>query len=81
MLELPLGALDGDPDVVVSLGVRGVAVGGGGVVGGDAAGVRSPGRSPTRSVPESVQPVASVATSASPARPNSALLMTYLLAV
>jgi hypothetical protein len=80
VLELPLG-LDGDPDVVVSLGVLGVAVGGGGVVGGEADGVRSRGRSPTRSVPESVQAVASVPTSASAARPNSALFMSSLLGV
>jgi hypothetical protein len=80
----PLGDVDGEPEDVVSLGVRGVlgvAVGGGGVVGGEAAGVRSPGRSPTRSVPASVQAVASVPTSASPARPNNALFMRYLLAL
>ena len=49
-----LGVLDGDPDVVVSLDELGVAVGGG-VVGGEADGVRSLGRSPTRPVPLSVQ--------------------------
>ena len=60
------------------LGVLGVAVGGGGVVGGEADGVRSLGRSPTRPVPLSVQAVARVATSASAVRPKSALFMTYL---
>ena len=73
-----LGVLAGDPEVVVSLDVLGVAVGGGGVVGGEADGVRSLGRSPTRPVPLSVQAVARVATSASAVRPKSALFMTYL---
>jgi hypothetical protein len=45
------------------------------VVGGDADGVRSPGRSPTCPVPLSVQPAASVATSARAARPMDALFM------
>ncbi len=76
-----LGVLDGDPEVVVSLeefGVLGVAVGGSGVVGGEADGVRSLGRSPTRLEPLSVQAVARVATSASAERTKSALFMTYL---
>ena len=67
--------VDGAPDVVVSLGVLGVAVGGGGEVGGDAAGTRSPGRSLTRSVPLSVHAVARVATSARAVKPSSALFM------
>lgn len=80
VLELEPPLLDGDPEVVVSRGVLGVAVGGGGVEGGDADGLRSPpGRSPTRSVPESVQAVASVETNASAARAISALFMRDLL--
>lgn len=77
VLELPLGVLDGDPEEVVSLdelGVLGDAVGGG-VVGGEAAGVRSAGRSPTRPVPLSEQAVARVATSASAEKPSNAFLM------
>jgi len=69
-----LGVLDGDPDVVVSFDELGVAVGGG-VVGGEADGVRSLGRSPTRLEPLSVQAVARVAMSASAERPKSALFM------
>ena len=69
-----LGVLDGDPDVVVSFDELGVAVGGG-VVGGEADGVRSLGRSPTRLEPLSVQAVARVAMSASADRPKSALFM------
>ena len=70
-----LGVLDGDPDVVVSVDEPGVAVGGG-VLGGEADGVRSLlGRSPTRLEPLSVQAVARVATSASAERPKSALFM------
>jgi hypothetical protein len=69
-----LGVLDGDPDVVVSLDVLGVAVGGG-TVGGEADGVRSLGRSPTRLEPLSVQAVARVAMSASAEKPESALFM------
>jgi hypothetical protein len=69
-----LGVLDGDPDVVVSLDELGVAVGGG-VLGGEADGVRSLGRSPTRLEPLSVQAVARVAMSASAERPKSALFM------
>ena len=70
VLELPLG-------VLVSLdegGVLGVAVGGG-VVGGEADGARSAGRSPTRPVPLSEQAVARVATSASAEKPSNAFLM------
>jgi hypothetical protein len=77
VLELPLGVLDGDPEEVVSLeelGVLGDAVGGG-VVGGEAAGVRSAGRSPTRPVPLSEQAVARVATSASAEKPSNAFFM------
>jgi hypothetical protein len=77
VLELPLGVLDGDPEEVVSLdelGVLGVAVGGG-VVGGEADGVRSAGRSPTRPVPLSEQAVARVATSASAEKPSNAFFM------
>lgn len=72
-----LGAFDdGAPDVVVSLGaLGGVARGGGGVVGGDADGVRSIGRSLTRPVSVSVQPAARVAASASAETPKSALFM------
>ncbi len=80
--ELPLdvepGAVeDGEPDVVVSfdvLGVLGVADGGGGVVAGDAAGVRSVPRSPTRSL-RSVHAVLRVATSARAVRPSNAFFM------
>jgi hypothetical protein len=77
VLELPLGVLDGDPEVVESLeelGVLGVTVGGG-VVAGEADGVRSVGRSPTRPVPLSVQAVARVATSASAEKPSNAFFM------
>jgi hypothetical protein len=45
------------------------------VVGGDADGVRSPGRSPTRPVPLSVHPAASAATSARAEMPVNALFM------
>jgi hypothetical protein len=58
------GRLDGEPDVVESDGELvggGVAVGGGGVVCGEAEGVRSTGRSPTRSSDDSVQPATSPA--------------------
>jgi hypothetical protein len=56
------GVLDGEPDLVESDGGLvdgGVAVGGGVVVGGDAEGVRSNGRSPTRSFGDSEQPATS----------------------
>jgi hypothetical protein len=59
-----------DPEVVVS-----VELGEDGAVDGDADGVRSAGRSLTRPLPLSVQPVASVATSARAERPSSALFM------
>jgi hypothetical protein len=78
VLELPLGVLDGDPEGVVSLeelGVLGVTIGGGGVVGGEADGVRSVGCSPTRPVPLSVQAVARAATSASAEKPSNAFFM------
>ena len=77
VLELPLGVLDGDPEVVVSVeepGVLGVTVGGG-VVVGEADGVRSVGRSPTRPVPLSEQAVARAATSASAEKPSNAFFM------
>ena len=77
VLELPLGVLDGDPEVALSVeepGVLGVTMGGG-VVGGEADGVRSVGRSPTRSVPLSVQAVARAATSASAEKPSNAFFM------
>lgn len=66
--------------VVVSVDDLGIEVdgddaGGDDVVGGDADGVRSPGRSLVRGVPESVQAVASVATSARAETLNSALFM------
>lgn len=73
-----LGVALGAPDVVVSVlerGVPGVTVGGGGVVGGDADGTRSPGRSLTRSLGASVQAVARVATNARAETPNSTLFM------
>jgi hypothetical protein len=70
---------EGEPDCVVSLGVLGVADGGGGVVGGtvdgDADGLRSIGRSPTRPVPLSEQAVARAAISARAEMPASALFM------
>jgi len=62
---------EGDPGVVVSV----VELGDGGMVDGDADGVRSVGRSLTRPLPLSVQPVARVATSARAERPSSALFM------
>lgn len=52
--ELVEGEVDGEVDGVL-------VVGGGGVVGGEADGVRSAGRSPSRSFPDSVQPATSVA--------------------
>jgi hypothetical protein len=68
------------PDVVVSLGVLGAADGlggaaGGTAVGGDADGVRSAGRSLTRSVRDSVHAVERVATSARAVRPSSVLFI------
>jgi hypothetical protein len=81
-VELELdGAVDVDPepDVVVSVdelgGVAGDEAGGGTAVGGDAAGVRSAGRSLTDPVPLSVQPAASVATSVRADRPSRARFM------
>jgi hypothetical protein len=56
--------------VVVAGGVDGVVV-----VGGDADGVRSPGRSPTRSVRDSLQAVSSPAPSARAQRPVSTLFI------
>ena len=69
MLSLELGD-EGD--------VEGDGVEGNGVVGGDADGERSPGRSLVRGVPLSVQAVASVATSARAETLSSALFMTHL---
>jgi hypothetical protein len=60
--------------VVLSLGdvvAGGVVIGGGGVVGGDADGVRSAGRSPSRSLRDSEQAVRRPALSASAHRPVS----------
>jgi hypothetical protein len=59
-----------EPDVVVSVDVDGDVA-----VGGDADGVRSPGRSLVRGVPLSVQPAASAATSASAEMLDNALFM------
>jgi carbon monoxide dehydrogenase subunit G len=76
----PDGAVDGDPEVVESLeGLRGAAgvVVGGGTVGGDAEGARSPGRSLTDPVPLSVQPAMSVAPSARADRPSNAVFMEH----
>jgi hypothetical protein len=71
-VPVPLGALLGavaPPDVVVSvvlLEPLGAVLGAGAVVvGGDADGVRSPGRSPTRSVRDSVHAVSMKALSPS----------------
>jgi hypothetical protein len=65
-LEDPLGGV-----VVVDGGVDGVVA-----VGGEAdGGVRPPGRSPTRSVPDSLQAVSSVAPSATAQRPVSTLFI------
>jgi hypothetical protein len=84
--EVPLGDVL-LPDVVVSVepddepleppGVGLVAGGVDGVVivGGDADGVRSPGRSPTRSVRDSLQAVSSPAPSATAQRPVSILFI------
>jgi hypothetical protein len=77
----PDGAVDvgPEPDVVVSVeelgGIGGDVAGGGTAVGGDAAGVRSAGRSLTDPVPLSVQPPASVATSARAGRLSNARFM------
>ena len=60
-----------EPDVVVSVDERGVVV----VVGGDADGVRSPGRSVVRVVLVSVHAVASVAINASAENPASVRFM------
>jgi hypothetical protein len=73
---LPLGEVEGEvevpdpPGVVVDGGVDGEVV-----VGGDADGVRSPGRSPTRSEPDSVQAVSSPAPSARAQKPVSNLFI------
>jgi hypothetical protein len=64
-----------EPEVVVSVVDRGVVVDGDVVVGGEADGVRSPGRSLTRSVPVSVHAVASVAINASAEKPASVRFM------
>jgi hypothetical protein len=76
------GVVDVEPDgdVVVSvdeLGADGVGevAGGGTVVGGEADGTRSPGRSLVRGVSASVQPVARVATRASAETPRKTRLM------
>jgi hypothetical protein len=70
--------VDPEPDVVVSVdelgGVDGDVVGGG-TVGGEADGVRSAGRSLTDPVPLSVQPAASVTTSARAESPSNAVFM------
>jgi hypothetical protein len=60
-----------EPDVVVSVDERGVVVD----VGGDADGVRSPGRSVVRVVLVSVHAVASVAINASAENPASVRFM------
>jgi hypothetical protein len=79
LVPVPLG-LEGEPEVL-PLGdeLGGVLVDGevDGVVevGGDAEGVRSPGRSPTRSVPDSVQAVSSPAVSARAQKPVSILFI------
>jgi hypothetical protein len=73
----PLG-LDGDPGVAGGDGgVEGVegVVDGVVVDGGEADGDRSPGRSPTRSVPDSVQAVSSPRLSATAQRPVSILFI------
>jgi hypothetical protein len=64
VVVVPLGG------VVVAGGVDGEVVD-----GGDADGVRSAGRSPTRSVPDSVQAVSSPRLSATAQRPVSILFM------
>jgi hypothetical protein len=76
----PLG-VDGDPGVVGGDGgVEGV-VDGVVVDGGEADGDRSPGRSPTRSVRDSLQAVSSPKLSATAQRPVSILFMRSLLLV
>jgi hypothetical protein len=68
---VPLGG------VVVAGGGGGVegTVAGGGAVGGEAAGVRSAGRSPTRSVPVSLQAVSNPRLSATAQKPVSILFI------
>jgi hypothetical protein len=83
-VPVPVG-LDGDPlgleaeplgDVLLDGGVDGVVDGEGDVAdGGDADGVRSAGRSPTRSVRDSLQAVSKPAPSARTHRPVSIFLM------
>jgi hypothetical protein len=75
------GVLDGELDVGESDGELvdgGVAVGGGGVVCGEAEGVRSTGRSPTRSSDDSVQPATSPALAPSRMRALSNLFIPFL---
>jgi hypothetical protein len=69
-VELDPDEVPEPPGVVVDGGVDGVVV-----VGGDADGVRSPGRSPTRSVRDSLQAVSSPALSARAQRPVSNLFI------
>jgi carbon monoxide dehydrogenase subunit G len=68
----PPGVVEVDPlgGVVVAGGVDGKVVD-----GGDADGVRSPGRSPTRSLPDSVQAVSNPRLSATAQKPVSILFM------
>ena len=78
--ELDGAVDDPEPDVVVSVDELGGVVGdvdGGAAVGGEADGVRSPGRSLTDPVPLSVQPAASVATSASAEKPRNVRFMKH----
>lgn len=82
VVDVEPGVVDVEPDgdVVVSvdeLGDDGVGevADGGTVVGGEADGTRSPGRSLVRGVSASVQPVASVATSARAETPSKTRLM------
>ena len=74
-VELEPDVAEPDPDVVVSVDERGLEVDGDVAVGGEAEGVRSPGRSLVRLVPVSVHAVASVAINASAENPASVRFM------
>jgi hypothetical protein len=74
LVPVPLGLVVEPPGVVVDGGVDGV-VDGDVVVGGEADGVRSPGRSPTRSLLDSVQAVSIPRPSVTAQRPLSILFI------
>jgi hypothetical protein len=74
-VPVPLGLEVEPPGVVVDDGGVEGMVDGDVVVGGEADGVRSPGRSPTRSEPDSVQAVSRPRLSATAQKPVSILFM------